>query len=83
MDFEKIVELLKSDDYKDRAKGEYFFVKDKYNKLHRMIVKREAGTITFKPNCPIEQWKAQAAAMGEYLHQLEIKAEIEGVELEK
>ena len=46
-----------------------------------MIVKREAGTITFKPNCPMEQWKAQAAAMGEYLHQLEIKAEIEGVEL--
>ena len=27
MDFEKIVELLKSDDYKERAKGEYFFVK--------------------------------------------------------
>ena len=81
MDFEQIVELLKSDDYKERAKGEYFFVKDKYTKLHRMIVKREAGTITFEPNCPMKQWKDQAAAMGEYLHQLEIKAEIEGVEL--
>lgn len=34
MAFDKIIELLKSDDYKSRAIGEYYFVKDKYNKLH-------------------------------------------------
>lgn len=73
--------LMCSDDYKLRAKGEYLFVKDKYEKLHRMIIKREAGKLDFAPNCPMEQWKAQAAAMGQYLYQLEIKAEIEGVEL--
>lgn len=79
---DEILNLLRSDDYKDRTRGEYLFVKDKYEKLHRMIVMREAGTLTFKPNCPMEQWKAQAAAMGAYLYQLEIKAEIEGIFLD-
>lgn len=82
MNFENIISLLKSPSYKDRAKGEYLFVKDKYNKLHKMIIKREAGKLNFEPNCPIEQWKAQASAMGAYLFQLEIKAEIEGIDLE-
>lgn len=78
----EIIELLNSDSYKDRAKGEYLFVKDKYDKLHRMIIKREANKIDFKPNCPIEQWKAQASAMGMYLYQLQVKAEIEDIELD-
>ncbi len=81
MDIDRIIELLKSEDYKERAKGEYWFVKDKYEKLHRMIIKREAGKLDFTPNCPFGQWEAQASAMGQYLYQLEIKAEIEGVDL--
>ena len=81
MTLDEIIELLKSDSYKDRAKGEYWFVKDKYEKLHRVIIRREAGKLDFKPNCPMEQWKAQASAMGQYLYQLEVKAEIEGIDL--
>ena len=82
MTFDKIIELLKSDDYKSRAIGEYYFVKDKYNKLHSMIIKRGAGKVDFEPNCPMEQWKAQASGMWRYLYQLEIKAEIEGYSLD-
>lgn len=81
MDLDKIIKLLKSDSYKERARGEYYFVKDKYEKLHNMIIKREAGKLDFDPNCPLEQWKAQAAAMGAYLFQLEVKACMEGVDL--
>lgn len=81
MNLDEIIELLKSDSYKDRAKGEYWFVKDKYEKLRRVIIIREAGKLDFKPNCPMEQWKAQASAMGQYLYQLEVKAEIEGIDL--
>ena len=62
MTFDKIIELLKSDDYRSRAIGEYYFVKDKYNKLHANI-KRAAGKLDFEPNCPMEQWKSQASAM--------------------
>lgn len=82
MTFDKIIELLKSDDYRSRAIGEYYFVKDKYDKLHSMIIKREAGKLDFKPKRPMEQWKSQASAMGQYLYQLEIKAEIEGYSLD-
>lgn len=81
MDLDKIIELLKSDSYKERARGEYYFVKDKYDKLHAVIIKREAGKLDFEPNCPLEEWKAQAAAMRAYLFQLEVKACMEGVDL--
>lgn len=37
MTFDKIIEFLKSDDYRSRAIGEYYFVKDKYNKLHIVL----------------------------------------------
>lgn len=77
---ETIEHYLKGFDYSSRSIGEYWFVKDKYEKLHRMIVLREAGKLDFTPKCPMEQWKAQAAAMGEYLHQLEIKAAYEDID---
>ena len=83
MTFDKIIELLKSDDYKSRAIGEYWLVKDKYNKLHSAIVKREAGKLNFKPKCSMELWKAQEKTMGQYLYQLEVKAEIEGYSLDE
>ena len=81
MDLKRIFNLLESPDYMERAKGEYLLVKDKYEKLHEAIVCREAGKLWFEPNCPMEQWKAQAAAMGQYLYQLEVKAEYEDVDL--
>lgn len=66
----------------DRFRAEYGYVKRKYNNLHKMIVQYEAGTLDFTPNCSLELLKRQAKAMGEYLYVLEIRAEIEGVELE-
>lgn len=68
-------------DYKVRVALEYSQLKDRYNKLHNMIVKYEAGTIAFKPNCPLEILKKQAAAMGQYLYILEVRAEIENIPL--
>ena len=68
-------------DYKERMKAEYHELKERYEKLHRIIVKHEAGTLDFTPTCPIELLKKQAKAMGEYLYALEVRAEIEGVAL--
>lgn len=67
--------------YVSRMINEYHELKDKYNKLHRMLVKHEAGTLDFEPTCPIELLEHQANVMGEYLHTLEVRAEIENVEL--
>ena len=69
------------DTWQDRMKREYHETKERYEKLHRMITKYEAGVLEFTPNCSIELLKQQKRHMGEYLHDLEIRAEIEGVKL--
>ncbi len=67
--------------YVSRMIAEYRELKDKYTKLHRMLIKYEAGTLDFEPTCPIELLEHQANVMGEYLHTLEVRAEIENAEL--
>lgn len=67
--------------YVSRMINEYHELKDKYTKLRHMLVKHEAGTLDFEPTCPIELLEHQADVMGEYLHILEVRAEIENVKL--
>lgn len=68
-------------DYKDRMRNEYIELKDKYDKLHRMLVKYDAGKLDFTPTCPIELLREQASTMEKYLYILETRALIEGIEL--
>lgn len=81
MELKDTVELMNSEDYKERFKAEYVQTKIRYEKLHAMIVKYEAGTLDFEPTCPIDALKTQAHAMGQYLYCLEIRAQIENIEL--
>lgn len=81
MDLNDTIELMSSSDYKERFKAEYLQTKIRYDKLHRMIVKYEAKTLDFEPSCPIELLKSQASAMGNYLYALEVRAEIEKIDL--
>lgn len=76
-----IIGMMCSEDYQDRFKAEYLQLKMRYNKLHNMIVKYEAKKLDFKPKCDIELLKRQKAAMGQYLYYLEVRAEIEGVDI--
>ena len=73
--------LMDSEDYKDRFKAEYYQTKIRYNKLHKMLVKYDAEMLDFQPSCPIEILKRQCSHMGEYLFDLEVRAEIEKIEL--
>ena len=73
--------MMDSSDYKERFKAEYYQTKIRYEKLHKMCTKYEAGTLTFTPSCSLALLKEQKAAMGHYLHCLEIRAEIEKIEL--
>ena len=68
-------------DYKERMKTEYWELKDRYTKLHNMCIKYEAGTLDFTPICSLELLKEQKSAMGNYLRCLEVRAQIEGIEL--
>lgn len=81
MELKDTVALMESDDYMDRFKAEYYQTKIRYEKLHKMIVKYDAGTLNFKPKCDINLLREQKSCMGNYLNRLEIRAEIEGIEL--
>lgn len=75
------VNLMTSEDYKDRFNAEYIQTKIRYERLHRMIIQYEAGTLDFEPKISIEFLKKQASYMGQYLYCLEVRAEIEDIDI--
>lgn len=81
MELKDTVDLMNSSDYKDRFKAEYYQTRTRYDKLHSMIVKYEAGTLCFEPTCSLALLKEQASYMGKYLYTLEVRAQIEGIAL--
>lgn len=81
MELKDTIDLMNSEDYKDRFKAEYYQTKIRYDKLHSMIIKYEAGKLDYEPTCSIETLKLQAREMGNYLYRLELRAEIENIEL--
>lgn len=67
--------------YKERMVQEYQDLKRRQEKLHRILVKCEAGTLDFELDCPVELLRKQEWAMVEYLNILELRAEIEKVDI--
>ena len=76
------VQMMNSADYKERFKAEYWQTKIRYEKLHRMTMKYEAGTLDFEPDCELSLLLEQEKYMGLYLSKLEVRAEVEKIDLE-
>ena len=81
MELKDTIEMMTSPDYKERFKAEYHQTRIRYDKLHKMCIKCEAGTLDFTPTCSLELLKEQKSAMGNYLYCMEMRAEIEGIKL--
>jgi hypothetical protein len=81
MELRDTVKMMNSADYKERFIAEYMQVKIRYEKLHKMVVRYEAKTLNFTPSCSIDLLKEQKKHMGNYLYCLEVRAEIEGIDL--
>lgn len=83
MEFTDTVEMMLSDDYKERFKAEYHQTKIRYERLKAFNTKIEAACLVGKEgpkhDCPAELLLEQQRFMGEYLHTLEVRAVIEGV----
>lgn len=89
--FDHTIELMRSYDYKKRFKAEYMQTKIRYEKLKAFNTRIEAAQRTAlygvktieepKHTCPEDLLRDQQRAMGEYLHILEVRAVIEGIEL--
>ena len=81
MDLERLIELMKSEDYKDRFRAEYYQLEDRIDKLENMLEKYKAGALNFTPSCSYELLSYQLQTMNAYKRVLEERAEIEGIEL--
>lgn len=81
MELKDTVDLMNSDDYKERFKAEYFQTKIRYDKLHKMLIKKAAGTLNFEPTCSSVILTEQEQYMAEYLRMLETRAEVEGIDI--
>ena len=81
MELERIIELMKSDDYKERLKAEYYQLEDRVIKLGNMLEKYKAGTLNFTPSCSYELLSYQLQTMNAYKRVLEERAEIEKIKL--
>ena len=85
------VDMMNSPDYKERFKAEYYQTKIRYERLKSFNTKIEAARRTQyfntkamempKHDCPDDMLIEQQNIMGQYLHLLEVRAEIEGVKL--
>lgn len=92
MELKHTVEMMKSSDYKDRFFAEYWQTKIRYEKLKRLNTRIEAADmVKFEKNqiempkhdCPLRLLREQQNIMGQYLHLLELRAEIEGIDLDR
>lgn len=75
------IEMMKSEDYKERFKAEYYQAKIRNDKLYNMITKYKAGNIDFEPICQLDVLEEQFNYMSGYLRILEIRAKLEKIEL--
>lgn len=80
-DLKDTTEMMTSEDYKERFKAEYYQTKIRYDKLHDLVKKYDADTLEFELSCPVELLKHQKSMMGQYLYDLEVRAEIEKIKL--
>ena len=82
MELKDTIEMMNSRNYKERFKAEYWQGRIRYSKLFRMLVKYKAGTLGFIPDCSFELLEEQLYVMRKYLMLLEVRAEVEKINLE-
>ena len=78
---EMTIDLMNSEDYKERFKGEYAQTLIRLRKLNDMLNKYDEGTLDFTPTCPIYLLRHQSAYMEAYLKTLEERAKHENIDL--
>ena len=75
------IEMMTSEDYKERFKAEFYQLKIRYEKLLSMLDKWDNGELDFVPTCPRALYESQISGMEVYLDVLKDRADIEGIEV--
>lgn len=80
MELKDTVEMMTSDDYKERFKAEYWQLKIRRDKLQNMVDNWD--NLDFTPTCAYSTYVCQLLAMEDYMTLLRNRAEQEEVELD-
>jgi hypothetical protein len=73
---------MNSADYKERFIAEYNQLKIRVCGLDNMMGKWRRNELTFEPTCPYSTYELQIRAMRDYMAILEMRAVMEGIELD-
>ena len=75
------VEMMNSNDYKERFKAEYYQLVTRYKSLKSMLTKWDEGTLNFEPICSRSTYNMQIKAMTDYIAVLKLRAVMEDIAL--
>ena len=81
MTLKDTVEMMNSNDYKERFKAEYYQLVTRYRGLESMLIKWNKRTLNFEPTCLKSIYNMQIKAMTDYIAILEARAVIEDIDL--
>lgn len=77
------VDMMLDANYKERFKAEYYQIKIRCEKLKEMMQTWNEGELEFVPRSPKQIFDIQLASMTNYLISLELRAQYEGIVLNK
>ena len=76
-----IIEMMTSEDFKERFKAEYYQLLFRLDSLTDMLIKWENNMLDFEPKCSKETLENQVIFMQGYIDILRLRAKIEGIDL--
>lgn len=79
MQLKDTIDMMLSDDYKERFKSEYWQLETRMRSLARLL--DNWYSLDFEPSCPKKLLELQLEAMAQYASCLATRAALEGVDL--
>ena len=81
MEPKDLIEMMTSEDFKERFKAEYYQLLLRLDDLKSMLIKWENNMLDFEPKCSKETLENQVIFMQGYLDILRLRAKIEEIDL--
>ena len=81
MQLKDTVEMMTSEDFKERFKAEYYQLSIRLYSLTSMLIKWENNMLDFEPKCSKETLENQVIFMQGYIDILRLRAQIEEIDL--
>ena len=81
MQLKDTIEMMNSEDFKERFKAEYYQLSLRLYSLTSMLIKWENNMLDFEPKCSKETLENQVIFMRGYLDILRLRAQIEEIDL--